>query len=302
MSGHENISSLLNSLRNRILTAFPDINLVDSKLITTGWDNNILLVNDRIVFKFPMSELKAKSLEKEIRVVGSLSDSPIKVPDYIYVHGKGQDLFGGYNYIRGDPLNSVDTLSDLMINQFIHFMNYLNEVTDKITEDNILEFSDHNRWRDRYRKMFRNLRENYSDVIGTELFSDLESEFRLFLTKYSSSFRTSVTHGDLYRNNVVINVEKGRTQGVIDWGECTIGDPALDFAALSLDFPGEQIQAILTEYTGEVDEHFIHRIDFYRKIEPVYGIMHSLEKKDEDTLQSSIQLLDDRLHSDKFDF
>lgn len=293
---HGEFRTVLSTLRNRILTAFPDINMLSSRLISSGWDSHVILVNNRIAFKFPKRESYSEILAREISLLKAILDCPVRVPNYRYVSGSGTELFGGYDFINGEPLNSVKTLTDTMKEQFVQLLNYLFQRTGILLESGKLLFSDHNMWRDRYRQFYREIREKLSGSLGSYTMMQLENEFKLFLATYSSSFKTSLTHGDLYRGNVIINPEKGRIHGIIDWGDCLMGDPALDLAAIAVDFPYSEIEPIVSEYTGEMDEYFTKRMEFYWKIEPLYGLLHYSEKQDEEQKGKILEVLNSRLN------
>lgn len=294
------IHSLLSSLRNRVLVSFPDLNMSNSRIISSGWDNYVLLVDERIAFKFPRTNERAEALTKEIEITGLLASCPVRVPQYRYVSGSGEKIFGGYEYIRGKPLNSVSSLSGTMVTQFADLLNHLRKVSATAIEKNVLPGSDANVWRDRYRQIFRDLRDNYHSVLGDEVMVEIESLFRSFLSNSSSQFETPLIHGDLYRENVIVNPGKGRIEGVIDWGDSTLGDPAIDFAAIAVDFPAEEVMRILELYEGDVDRSFSDRMEFYWKIEPVYEIGHSKVLGNTERLGSALDILKQRLSSGLF--
>lgn len=300
MDAPEDLHSIVPYLRNRILTAFPDIVITASELITTGWDSYIFLINNKFAFKFPRSEIQAGNLEREINLLKEIHECPLAVPDYRYVSGSGSELFGGYTFIRGDPLNSVKSLTDTMILQLTGFLNYLHNVSPSLVGDGKIQATDCNIWRDRYRQLYRTIKDHYSDILTRDVLNLLETEFRNYLTHFSSDFSTSLTHGDLYSGNVIINSKDGKVKGVIDWGDCSIGDPAMDFAALAVDFAGEQILEVLAGYEGPVDDSFRDRIEFYWKMEPFYSISHYSKLEDEIELRKSIEKLEERLSSRLF--
>lgn len=295
-----NLPTLIAQLRNRILTAFPDIRIGSSELISSGWDNYILLVNGRIAFKFPRTESHSRYLEKEINVLQEIRDCPVRVPDYRYISGSGSGMFVGYDFISGDPMNSVNSLSDTMIMQLTEFLNYLRSVSPSLIGKGKLRDSDYSALRDKYRQMYRDVIRNYTGILDQHILNMIEAEFRKYLAHPSPGFETSLAHGDLYRGNVVIDSKIGRVNGVIDWGDCSIGDPAVDFAAIAVDFPADQVLQILSGYEGPQDNSFMERIEFYWKMEPFYSIGHFIELKDEEMRDSSIEALRKRLNSTLF--
>lgn len=300
MEASPDIHSVISNLRNRVLLAFPDLNIVSSRLISTGWDSHVLLVNDRFAFKFPIIAEDEARLRKEVKVLKVLADSPVQLPHYSYIFSDSAGFFGGYQYINGDALNTVSSLTEKMKSQLSDFLNYLFQKTGHVVESGALPRDNEHVWRDRYRKLLRDLRENFKDILGPDLITQLEQIFRPFLVDYTTNLETAVIHGDLYRGNVLIDREKGDISGIIDWGECSIGDPAIDFAALAVDFSVSDINEILRTYVGTLDGSFLRRMEFYWRIEPLYGLMYSVKKGDESGLQTSKNNLLRRMSSGLF--
>ena len=46
-------------------------------------------------------------------------------------------------------------------------------------------------------------------------------------------FTPTLIHRDLTEEHILMSTETGRLSGIIDWGDASIGDPAMDFAGLS---------------------------------------------------------------------
>jgi aminoglycoside phosphotransferase (APT) family kinase protein len=60
-----------------------------------------------------------------------------------------------------------------------------------------------------------------------------------------------LVHGDLYARNLLAD-ESGRPEGVIDWGDCHLGDPAMDLAVAHSLLPASARDAFRKEY-GVID-------------------------------------------------
>ncbi len=292
--------ALLNSLRNRVLRYFPDISITSSRVSFNGWDSYVLIINEKYAFKFPRSEEYEESLGKEINLLKYLKDCPVSVPNYRYLIRNQDDFFGGYDLIQGEPLNSLSTLSGTASEQLSDFLNYLLEKGKSAVKDGVIDYRDENEWRDRYRSLYRTISDKYSSFLSDETVSILNGLFREFLGTTSSRIETSLIHGDLYRNNVLVDQRKGKLNGIIDWGESAIGDPAIDFAALAVDFPVNEINEIIRKYRGTVDGMFIRRMEFYWKVEPVYALMSSVRKGNDEEAGRNAETFSKRLVASLF--
>ncbi len=300
MSPSDEFDTIELQLRKKVTGAFDSIQIQSSRLISTGWNSYILLVNRRIAFKFPRNKKHAPSLEREISLVNCLGLCPVKLPFYKYVHISRGDVFGGYDFIEGSGLNSIHKLTGTIINQFALFLNCLYHKTGILLKRGCLQDTGMDSWKSNYREFSRYVREKISPRIDSDVAKELDREFMDFLRIYSSTMRVSLIHGDLYRDNVIVGYSGEKIEGVIDWEEACIGDPAIDFAAIAVDFPADQMMKILSCYSGEMDKYFLKRIEFYWKIEPIYGILHNSVKNQDAKVDMYFKTLEKRIVSGLF--
>lgn len=273
---------------------FPELPVKKYEIITSGWDNVVILVNGETAFKIPRTSENALQLKREVPILAALRDSPLLTPRLSYVKEFDESLIIGYGYIPGRSLNSVRRLSPGMVDQLSNFLNYL---YDKRNDDfflNALGQGSRDSWVDKYGKYRENLFSSLYDVLDDNTLSLIAGEFDAFFNTYTANMGVSPIHGDLYRDNVLVDAESGKINGIIDWGTAEVGDPAIDFAALAVDFSVEEVKKILSSYRGSIDDHFGDRLSFYWKLEPVYGIVYYMNR-DEKAMKTKIEELVNRL-------
>ena len=69
--------------------------------------------------------------------------------------------------------------------------------------------------------------------------------------------------------------------GVIDWGDVTIGDPAIDFVGLHHVGGKEFVESVLMRHQNTIDSAFWQRIDFYLHYSPFSQLLYGSYTKDE---------------------
>jgi aminoglycoside 2''-phosphotransferase len=85
------------------------------------------------------------------------------------------------------------------------------------------------------------------------------------------AFAPALIHRDLGTEHILVGPD-GRLSGVVDWGDASIGDPAIDFTGLYRAV-GQQLAAeVLGHYRRPHEPSFWRRVRFYRGIIPLYEI------------------------------
>ncbi len=267
-------SRITEELAFLVRSAFPDLGDGSFELLESGWDNYVLVADGEIAFKIPRDAGQSDQLRKEVSLAGCLRDSPIPVPDFSFTGHSGRQFIAGYRYIHGDSLNSVSSLPGGMKNQLTDFLNYLlGKSSDKCVLD-VLGIPDENEWKARYNGYKETIFSGLFDVLDDESLSIIAEKFQDFLENLTGTMKVSLIHGDLYRGNVLIDKSRQKVTGVIDWGTACFGDPAIDFAALAVDFGIDEVEDMLSGYAGPIDLNFRKRVEFYWQLEPTYGIMY----------------------------
>lgn len=266
------------NLIDRIRRVFPDLAIREYRFVSGGWDNYAILVNREILFRIPRTGERASRLEREIKFLACLKDSPVRIPEYAMVGSHAGAIMGGYRYISGSPLNSVDSLTDGMKSQFTDFLNYMHDQRKNRCLLDTVGNAGIERWKEVYAEIMEQAFSSLFDVLDDNTLSSLAGKFATFNEDLCKTANISPVHGDLYRGNVLISDSKDSLVGILDWGDAQMGDPAIDFAALLVDFNLSEIEEILSGYTGPVDANFRARVEFYWQVEPLYGMLHYRNK------------------------
>jgi aminoglycoside 2''-phosphotransferase len=122
------------------------------------------------------------------------------------------------------------------------------------------------RWAARFRRLSRRLdREVWPTIHGSAARRARERVQHLVEGLEANPPPMRLIHADLSLDHLLWN--GGQLSGVIDFGDLTLGDPALDFAGLGPLTPGA-----LARYPAAVN---LDRVATYRWIAPVHGMLHA---------------------------
>ncbi len=138
-------------------------------------------------------------------------------------------------------------------------------------------------WRERYQERYIDLQVRVFPLLDKESRAKSEQLWEDFLNNETIfAFRPVLIHCDLACEHIFCDPVRGVLTGVIDWGDATIGDPALDFVGLHHGRGSELTEHVLACYKGTVDAAFWKRMNFYLCYRPfselLYGVYSNSEK------------------------
>jgi aminoglycoside 2''-phosphotransferase len=228
--------------RHLLTATYPDLPMASTRLHTTeGQFNDILIVNEELVFRFPRSPHVAATLAVEtellVRLQGHL---PLPIPNPIYQAREPQTgvlLFMGYQMLPGTPLwrESVDTLVearmlDRLATQLAEFLSALHTLPSTALGWSVPIMDNADWWAKLFAqfqdKLYPFMRPDARDNIA-HLFGALLADLRRNPTPLV------LRHGDFGTGNILYDPQNQVITGIIDFGFAGLGDPTLDIAALA---------------------------------------------------------------------
>ena len=236
------------SIATRLLTArFPELQLLELRLLGSGWDNHAYLVNESIVFRIPHRKQGGELMENELQALKLLNqqDLPLLIPEPKFV-ASPDDRFpytiAGYALITGDTADKQEWLPTeraMIAGPLGRFLSTLHRVSTDVP----FVLGDELKRADLGFRI-QKIRQQLSDAPPGVL--SLAEE--LALTPPLSTQPVWV-HGDLYSRHLVVDSKK-LICGVIDWGDVHIGDPALDIAIAWMFLPPDSWPSFIDAYGG----------------------------------------------------
>lgn len=242
-----------------------------------AFGNDVFIINDQYIFRFPRTELTRQHLKYEIDLLNYLkSIVTIQIPYYTFIANNKE--FAGYNIIPGKLLSPAlfKTLNrknkEKVVDELINFVNTFHS----IRKDEFVKFKPGKR------EDFIPIEERIEADLEKKLFPKLSKEdvntitdFYKEAKKYIQDVQnTCPTHGDLYAYNVIWNRETEGI-GIIDFSDYLITDPARDFEVF-YDFGSEYAELAYSKYKGSKDKDFLQRAEIYWKLHGIYTLLSSL--------------------------
>ena len=265
----------------------PNVNCDKAEYILSGADHEVIILDNKLVYRFPKANAPHESLLDEAHLLTYLNQhiDGVQIPQYTYVADDGS--FGSYEYIHGDPL-SADTFNglsdedkDTAIGQIASFLSQLHATPLDIIEK-------YNVKRSNPEETYRTLEENVKTFALRRLSKDEQETTLQYLANLRATlddeFKSVLKHGDLKTNNVLWNAVEKQIK-IIDFGDREYGDPAGEFWRL-VHYGQNVLNRILGQYQGSIDANLQSRIEL-QYIRPAFRSMWvGVERDDEQRFQS----------------
>jgi aminoglycoside 2''-phosphotransferase len=232
---------------NCIQEAYPQLIIQSARLhnFTDGQFNAILFVNEEttseaIVFRFPRVESALRDMPGEVRLLTALQGhTTLPVPNPIFVSSDMQTMgrvFMGYPMLPGKPLweETVHAIQDeekldRIATQLAAFLKALHQLDTKAI-GLALELEDP---RQSWSEMHANFRDHLFPHMRKDACDWVNQNFESFLSNPANfEYEPVLRHTDFGGSNILFDSETCSVTAVIDWAGITLGDPAVDVAAI----------------------------------------------------------------------
>lgn len=264
--------SELYTLVNKLL---PNITVDNIQINDRGWDNDIIIINNDIVLRLPKSEELLSKILDEVKLLNCLRRKHplLKVPDYRLVYIKDKIKGVKYTFIEGKSLTEcgIHNLSNnsknaKLIGDFLSKLHSINP--SELKDSNVQQIHTLNYWEN----LFLLTKKNIFPYLNSEQKNEITEFFTEFIYSYPSlSYKNCIIHGDLTASNIIYNEGKELVDGIIDFTDSQIGDPAFDFAGLYWTYGPKFTKEVLSFYdTSETKDTIYSRVSNFYGLQPVF--------------------------------
>ena len=279
---------LLQSIRSE----YPDLRIASVEYNGNGQNNDVLVVNDEFIFRFPkyMDALKRLRIETAI-LAGIQGHASLAVPDPMFVNIERRavgEAFMGYRKLAGEPLwretfRAIDDDETLerLASQLGGFLKELHSVPTEsigcklpVLDTDIKCAGLYARIRE---KLFQHMRSDAREWT--------KRHFETFLNN-KQQFDLVLKHGDFGTSNILFDRQQRTICAVIDFGSSGLGDPAYDLAGLLSSY-GEAFVKRCWKVYPEI-ESFMDRVRFYQETFALEEALFGIENGDLAAFESGI--------------
>lgn len=277
---------------------FPNVESQKIQIYDDGWDYVVIVVNNRLAFRFPRREDYAKTLPIEVGFLDQFAnESPIRVPRLIYQKDEEAEIpYVVYDFIHGvqftKGISRTFSRKELLavaqkLGIFLTAVHTFSTVKARQLGIPIVDSLDS--WQKRLTKIknlvFPNISEDEQQWVVT-LFENFFKTIRIVPVK------PVLTHSDIMPEHIIVDPMTHALSGIIDFGDMCIADPAYDFTFLSR-YGEDFLNEVYRNYSLPKDDLFEVRRQFYEDRLVVTNLEHSLELRDEKRIEAHKKQLSD---------
>lgn len=240
----------------RIRESFPQLPISSVRAIQDGLVNDVLIVNEELVFRFPKNDSWAKTLlANEIKVVNLLHHYvDLSIPTFDYQ----TDDCVVYRWLPGRPLQRHDMLGldaagqERLAEQVATFLHQMHHVPLAEVARVGIGQSDVNRSHAVWCRLFEDVQRELFPLMMAHARDWVHHHFASVLHDPAwMEYEPTLINGDLAPYHILHEKPPVQITGIIDFGTAGIGDPAADVACLMYQY-GESFVERMAQFDPEL--------------------------------------------------
>ena len=225
-----------------IREVYPDFSIEKVRAKDQGGQfNDILVINEEFIFRFPRYSEGIARLITEVRLLNYIKGHlSLAIPDPIFTNLKPQaanKVFMGYRMIPGEPLwrEKFATIQDDITLQRLadQLANFLKEL-HSIPVESLIEDLPVQDGPEEWARMYAEVQKYLYQFMSPGAQSRVSQHFETYLDNPRlHRYTVCLRHGDFGTGNILYETKTRTIVGIIDFGELGLGDAAIDIASIS---------------------------------------------------------------------
>ncbi len=260
----------------KIRDSFPQLEWQKHRVLTHGWDHIVIVLDNKIVFRFPKDKKYRDQFQDEIRLLHHLKKRiEVGIPEYNYVSEDrsfaGYDMLGGRELTcsRFRRLPAAD--KDAVAGQLAGFISTLHTTPQAVITKCSVTTENHEQV---YQDLVRDTRELLFPRFRNEDIQLVEEYFGGLRDALSHDYSHVLTHNDLTSEHILWDSRSKRIN-IIDFSDRALGDPAGDLAGL-LVYGADFTEKVFGLYSGKRDDWMLSRARLYFRRIPLLIMIASM--------------------------
>lgn len=272
---------------------FPGLIIQELLPITVGWNTQVYILNHEYTIKIPRTRSAEVGIRKEIAISGAIQGRiPVGMPQYVAEAKTAEISAFAYKFIKGmmmttkplgdaggnfDPTKVDDHAQYRSIQkQLAGLLSSIHRLEPAIVLSVLSSFGNET-WAETYSR----IGSKWDSVLIRAFHGKQLSGARSLLKETINSitgcnFQEKFIHGDFGGWNIIYDQERQEITCLLDWADCRMGDPSLDFAELIYDYGEAYAREVLDLYGETSDPNLMERARLYLKLEGFRDLHYGL--------------------------
>lgn len=271
----------------------PGLTIEEYSFNKEGQNNDVVIINDDFVFKFPKYSDGIEKLKREAYILNILkSHISLDIPKPIYNNFDSFEigcLYSGYKMIRGvsfkqDIFHNIQR-KNFIAKQLAIFLKELHSIPlEEICNYKLNVIDGYSEWV----SLFEKIQKKLFPFMNKESQDSVSENFNSFFEKNFNLNKTLI-HGDFGPSNIIFDSNNQTISGIIDFNEVSIGDPAMDIASLIGPFGyGEDFVRLFESIYPNI-EALLDRARFYASTFALQEALFGIEVGDKEAFDAGIK-------------
>ena len=269
----------LNDYERRIRDICPELAIETLSLNQEGLLNDVVIVNDELVFRFAKREFGYKDPQEEASLLHFLKKYitlPIPDPFHQSPDAMAYRLIPGVTLRRDILLRLSEDDQQSIADQLAQFFKELHSVPVDAADFKIPmadALMKHERWINTYQR----IREKVFPLLLPHVRDWATEHFETHLAQKSNfEYELKMVDTDLPPYHIMFDAERKRINGIIDFGCAGLGDPAIDLGVVIYHY-GESFLSRFYKTYPEAEE-YLQRARFYAGAHELRWILSGIER------------------------
>ena len=272
----------LSTYKERIRQLAPEVAVNSISLNREGLLNDVVIINDELIFRFPKHEYGFKHLKYEARILRLLQNYiTLDIPSPLY---ETDDCLA-YRMIPGETLRR-DVLMKLpnsdqqaVADQLAQFLKELHGVPINEIADFEMPMADALMRYEGWVNVYARIREKVFPLLMPHVREWVTEHFESHLAARSNfEYELRVVDTDIPPYHIMYDRQRRGINGIIDFGSAGLGDPAIDFGVIIYNY-GESFMDRFYGVYPEA-ETYLKRARFYAGAHEVRWLLTGVERND----------------------
>lgn len=257
-------------VRRAIISQFDDIRANRIIQMGSGWDNDVYVVDEEWIFRFPRTNEVAREIEREISASSlaaeALSGLGVRVPEITRIGHPSESFpyrFVGYERLPGTPAEDIparDPDAEWLGKGIGAVLSRLHAISVQRAKRGGLAVDDDGveEWYAEALRIADDLAAREGEPVRSCI--DWLRDDPPMPSQCGGPVR--FIHNDICPDHVLLEPGQRRITALLDFGDAALGDPALDFVMLPAWLGPAGTRAALASYEPKRDADFEKRIAF----------------------------------------